>query len=115
MVFTLLSLAFPFPAPQSTQQGPWLPSHVCVWLVLQAGKHSCWRIEPSKGVVPPNTQVSVEVIANLNDTEKFQDKVKVFVENSPTTSISVQAVGIGTTIVLSKPLLPKLDLKSHFR
>ncbi|XP_030812219.1 hydrocephalus-inducing protein homolog [Camarhynchus parvulus] len=83
-------------------------------LVPQAGKGSCWRIEPSKGVVPPNSEVSVAVIANLNDTVKFQEKVKVFIENSPVTIVSLQAVGIGTTVVTDKPLVPKLDLKSCF-
>ncbi|XP_050835037.1 hydrocephalus-inducing protein homolog [Serinus canaria] len=78
------------------------------------GKSTCWRTEPSKGVVPPNSEVSVAVIANLNDTVKFQEKVKVFIENNPVTIISLQAVGIGTTVVTDKPLVPRLDLKSHF-
>ncbi|XP_066196391.1 hydrocephalus-inducing protein homolog, partial [Sylvia atricapilla] len=79
-----------------------------------AGKGSRWRIEPNRGVVPPNSEVLVTVIANLNDTEKFQDKVKVFTENSPTTLISVQAVGTGTTIASDKPLGPQLNLHYHF-
>ncbi|XP_058702211.1 hydrocephalus-inducing protein homolog [Poecile atricapillus] len=79
-----------------------------------AGKRSCWRVEPNKGVVAPNSELLVAVIANLNDTKKFQDSVTVFIENSLTTTISVQAVGIGTTIVTDKPLVPALDLKSHF-
>ncbi|XP_071296358.1 hydrocephalus-inducing protein homolog [Agelaius tricolor] len=82
--------------------------------VEMAGKRSCWRVEPSKGVVPPNSEVSVAVIANLNDTVKFQEKVKVFIQNNPVTIISLQAVGIGTTVVTDKPLVPKLDLKSCF-
>ncbi|XP_064242899.1 hydrocephalus-inducing protein homolog isoform X1 [Passer domesticus] len=82
--------------------------------VEMAGKDSCWRIEPSHGVVPPKCDTSVTVVANLNDTVKFREKVKVFIENSYTTIISLQAVGTGTTIVTDKPLIPKLDLKSHF-
>ncbi|XP_059713712.1 hydrocephalus-inducing protein homolog [Haemorhous mexicanus] len=78
------------------------------------GKSTCWRTEPSKGVVPPNSEVSVAVIANLNDTVKFQENLKVFIENNPVTIISLQAVGIGTTVVTDKPLVPRLDLKSHF-
>ncbi|XP_039554354.1 hydrocephalus-inducing protein-like, partial [Passer montanus] len=85
-----------------------------VFWVEMAGKCSCWRIEPSKGVISPKSEMSVAVIANLNDTVKFREKVKVFIENSYTTIISLQAVGIGTTIVTDKPLIPKLDLKSHF-
>ncbi|NXO67611.1 HYDIN protein, partial [Phainopepla nitens] len=79
-----------------------------------AGKRSHWRIEPSKGVVPPKSEVYVIVTANLDDTEEVQDKVKLFIENSHTTIISVQAVGIGTTIVTDKPLVPRLDFRSHF-
>ncbi|CAN8186584.1 unnamed protein product [Coccothraustes coccothraustes] len=79
-----------------------------------AGKSSCWRTEPSKGVIPPNSEVSVAVIANLNDTVKFQEKVKVFIENNLINIISLQAVGIGTTVVTDKPLVPRLDLNSHF-
>ncbi|XP_016156554.1 PREDICTED: hydrocephalus-inducing protein homolog [Ficedula albicollis] len=82
--------------------------------VEMAGKRSPWRIEPSKGVIPPTSEVSVIVTANLDDTKKFQDKVKVFIENSHTTIISVQAEGIGTTIVTDKPLAPKFDFKTCF-
>ncbi|XP_069724910.1 hydrocephalus-inducing protein homolog [Phaenicophaeus curvirostris] len=79
-----------------------------------AGKCSCWRIEPSRGVIPPETEVSVTVTANLDDAEKFKDKVKVFIENSSTCVIPVQAVGIGTTIVTDKPIAPELTLGPRF-
>ncbi|KAM4672094.1 hydrocephalus-inducing protein homolog [Amazona ochrocephala] len=79
-----------------------------------ANKRSCWRIEPSNGVIPPETVVSVAVIANLNDTEEFNDEVKLFVKNSHTSVIPVQAVGIGTTIVTDKPFAPELNLGPHF-
>ncbi|KAM6352746.1 hydrocephalus-inducing protein homolog isoform 6-T13 [Alca torda] len=79
-----------------------------------AGKCSCWRIEPSKGVIPPETEVSVTVIANLDDTEKFKDKVNLFIENSHTYTIPVWAIGIGTTIVTDRPFAPELSLGPHF-
>ncbi|NXI70129.1 HYDIN protein, partial [Anseranas semipalmata] len=79
-----------------------------------AGKGSRWRIEPSKGVIPPETEVSVTVIANLDDTEKFKDELNLFIENSNTYVIPVQAVGIGTTIVTDKPFAPALTLGPHF-
>ncbi|XP_057890447.1 hydrocephalus-inducing protein homolog [Melospiza georgiana] len=82
--------------------------------VEMAVERSCWRIEPSKGVVPPSSEVSVAIVANLNDTVKFQEKLKVFIENNPVTIIPLQAVGIGTTVVSDKPLVPKIDLKSCF-
>ncbi|KAF1661855.1 hypothetical protein FQA23_0006661, partial [Aptenodytes patagonicus] len=79
-----------------------------------AGKCSRWRIEPGKGVIPPETEVSVTVIANLDDTEKFKDEVNLFIENSHTYVIPVRAVGIGTTIVTDKPFAPELNLGPHF-
>ncbi|XP_074751148.1 hydrocephalus-inducing protein homolog [Athene noctua] len=79
-----------------------------------AGKCSRWRIEPSEGVIPPETEVSVAVIANLDDTEKFKDEVNLFIENSHTYVISVRAVGTGTTIVTDKPFAPELNLGPHF-
>ncbi|NWV17226.1 HYDIN protein, partial [Origma solitaria] len=82
------------------------------WAEL-AGKCSHWRVEPSKGVVPPYSDLSVIVTANLNDTGKLQDKVKVFIENSNMNIIPVEAVGIGTTIVTSKPFAPALNLGHH--
>ncbi|XP_053944033.1 hydrocephalus-inducing protein homolog [Cuculus canorus] len=78
------------------------------------GKCSRWRIEPSKGVIPPNTELAVAVIANLDDTEIFKDEVKVFVENSLSYIIPVQAVGIGTTIVTDKPITPELSLGPQY-
>ncbi|XP_069735165.1 hydrocephalus-inducing protein homolog [Phaenicophaeus curvirostris] len=79
-----------------------------------AGKCSCWRIEPSKGVIPPNAELSVAVTANLDDTEIFNDEVKVFIENSCSYVIPVQAVGTGITIGTDKPIVPELDLGPHF-
>lgn len=82
---------------------------------MQACSHSLWRIEPSEGVVPPEAKVSLTLIANLDDTVKFQDKVNLFIRNSNTYVIPVQAVGIGTTIVTDKPFAPALNLGPHFR
>ncbi|XP_074748293.1 hydrocephalus-inducing protein homolog isoform X5 [Strix uralensis] len=79
-----------------------------------AGKCSRWRIEPSEGVIPPETEVSVSVIANLDDTEEFKDEVNLSIENSHTYVIPVRAVGIGTTIVTDKPFAPELNLGPHF-
>ncbi|XP_068267672.1 hydrocephalus-inducing protein homolog [Nyctibius grandis] len=79
-----------------------------------AGKCSRWRIEPSEGVIPPETEVAVAVIANLDDTEKFKDEVKLFIENSRTYTIPVRAVGFGTTIVTDRLFAPELNLGPHF-
>jgi len=86
-----------------------------ILLLLQDGKDSRWRVEPNKGIIPPETEVSLAVIANLNDTKKFQDNLNLFIQNSSTYVIPVQAVGIGTTIVTDKPFAPELNLGPHFR
>nr|XP_030138199.3 hydrocephalus-inducing protein homolog [Taeniopygia guttata]XP_030138200.3 hydrocephalus-inducing protein homolog [Taeniopygia guttata] len=78
-----------------------------------AGKRSCWRLEPSEGVVPPNAEVPVRVIAHLKDTLKFQGEVEVSIENSNTTVISLQAVGTGIPVCTAN-LPPEVDFKSHF-
>ncbi|KAM9269036.1 LOW QUALITY PROTEIN: hydrocephalus-inducing protein homolog [Cariama cristata] len=77
-------------------------------------KCSRWRIEPNRGVIPPESEVSVTVTTNLDDTEKFKDKVNVFIENSRSYVIPVQAVGVGTTIVTDKPFAPELNLGPCF-
>lgn len=51
---------------------------------------------------PSKPEVSVIVIANLDDTKKFLDKVKLLIENSHMNSIPAWAVGTGTTTVTDK-------------
>lgn len=46
--------------------------------------------------------VSVTVTANVDDTKKIQDKMKLFSENSHMNFIPVWAVGTGTTIATDK-------------
>ncbi|XP_067327017.1 hydrocephalus-inducing protein homolog [Anolis sagrei] len=79
-----------------------------------ARPHSLWRIEPSSGIVPPQAEVSLLLIAHLNDTVLFQDKVHLAFEDSMSSIIPVQAAGIGTTIVTDKPFAPAIDLGPHF-
>ncbi|XP_042303381.1 LOW QUALITY PROTEIN: hydrocephalus-inducing protein homolog [Sceloporus undulatus] len=79
-----------------------------------ARAHSLWRIEPTKGVVPPEAEVSLMLIANLNDTVLFQDKVHLVIENSSSYVVPIQATGIGTTIVTDKPFAPAINLGPHF-
>ncbi|XP_032556685.1 hydrocephalus-inducing protein homolog isoform X8 [Chiroxiphia lanceolata] len=86
-----------------------------VFWAEMAGTCSRWRTEPSKGVIPPESEVSVTVTANLDDTGKFEDKVKLFIENSEVNIIPVQAVGVGTTIVTDKPFSQELNFSPHFR
>ncbi|XP_065519817.1 hydrocephalus-inducing protein-like [Lathamus discolor] len=79
-----------------------------------AGADSCWTVGPSQGVIPAKAEVSLAVTANLDDTEQFKDEVVLFIENSRAYVIPVQAVGVGTTIVIDKPFGPELNLAPCF-
>ncbi|XP_065519875.1 hydrocephalus-inducing protein-like, partial [Lathamus discolor] len=79
-----------------------------------AGADSCWTVAPSQGVIPAKAEVSLAVTANLDDTEQFKDEVVLFIENSRAYVIPVQAVGVGTTIVIDKPFGPELNLAPCF-
>ncbi|XP_065519830.1 hydrocephalus-inducing protein-like, partial [Lathamus discolor] len=79
-----------------------------------AGADSCWTVGPSQGVIPAKAEVSLAVTANLDDTEQLKDEVVLFIENSRAYVIPVQAVGVGTTIVIDKPFGPELNLAPCF-
>ncbi|XP_044289866.1 hydrocephalus-inducing protein homolog [Varanus komodoensis] len=79
-----------------------------------AHAQSLWRLVPSKGVVPPEAEISLTLIAHLDDTVLFQDDVILEIENSNSYIIPVQATGTGTTIVTDKPFAPAIDLGPHF-
>ncbi|XP_068026039.1 hydrocephalus-inducing protein-like [Melanerpes formicivorus] len=80
-----------------------------------AGRGCCWRVEPSRGVIPAEGQVSVSVTAQLDDTGQFQAEVQLLVEHSRGYGIPVRALGVGSTIVLDRPLAPQLSLGTRFR
>ncbi|XP_015258081.1 PREDICTED: hydrocephalus-inducing protein homolog [Cyprinodon variegatus] len=77
-------------------------------------KNSFWRVEPSEGVLPPESQLNLTIVAHLKDMLPFLDELQVFVRDSRTHTISLSAKGTGTTIVSDKPLGPNLDLGTHF-
>ncbi|XP_060537492.1 hydrocephalus-inducing protein homolog isoform X5 [Pantherophis guttatus] len=82
--------------------------------VQMARTPSQWRIDPSEGVVPPEAEISLTLIVNLDDTVLFQDKINLAIENSNSYIIPVLATGIGTTIVTDKPFAPAINLGPHF-
>lgn len=81
----------------------------------QNHRGSFWRVEPSEGEVPAESQLVLKVVAHLKDTLQFQDKLKVSIQDSQTLIVSVSATGTGTTIVSNRPLGPNLDLGTFFR
>lgn len=77
-------------------------------------RKSFWHVVPSEGVVSPQSQLQLQVVANLKDTIKTQDELKVSIQDSETHTVSVSATGTGTSIVSDKPFAPSLDLGTHF-
>ncbi|XP_038004458.1 hydrocephalus-inducing protein-like [Motacilla alba alba] len=77
-------------------------------------KPHCFVTEPREGVIPPRGEVPVTVTATLNDTGNFPDSIKLFTGNRLWANVKLQALGIGTTIVIDKPFAPELNLGYQF-
>ncbi|XP_008409888.1 hydrocephalus-inducing protein homolog isoform X2 [Poecilia reticulata] len=88
-----------------------IPAHFNISLIHE---QSYWRVHPSEGVVPPESQMELKIVANLKDTLHFTDKMEVSIRDNRTHSVSLSATGTGTTIVSNKPFGPNLDLGTHF-
>ncbi|NWV67071.1 HYDIN protein, partial [Malurus elegans] len=75
----------------------------------------CFVIEPSEGVIPPQTVISVTITAILNDTGDFNDNVQLYIEgHGLLSSFPLIAFSLGTTILIDKPFYPLLNLKYQF-
>ncbi|XP_066540500.1 hydrocephalus-inducing protein homolog isoform X2 [Hoplias malabaricus] len=79
-----------------------------------ARNRSQWRVEPAEGEVAPDGQLELRLVAHLDDTLPFQDKLQLAVQDSQTHSLALSASGKGTTIVSDRPFAPRLDLGAHF-
>ncbi|KAM7059176.1 hydrocephalus-inducing protein homolog [Molossus nigricans] len=79
-----------------------------------AHKKSLWTVEPNEGIVPVEADVQLTLTANLNDNLTFKDVLILKIKDSNTYRITVQASGIGSTIVSDKPFAPELNLGAHF-
>ncbi|XP_028313928.1 hydrocephalus-inducing protein homolog [Gouania willdenowi] len=95
---------------QLTNQSP-IPAHFSTRKKL---KGSFWHVEPSEGVVPPESTLEINVVANLRDTLLFEGKLDVLIEDSRMHTVALTATGTGTTLVSDKPFGPNLDLGTHF-
>ncbi|XP_053843686.1 hydrocephalus-inducing protein-like [Vidua macroura] len=73
----------------------------------------CFAVEPREGVIPARGKVPVTVTAAPNDTRLFAGNVQLFIGNSLWTSCVLEVLGTGTTIVITKPLTPELNLGTH--
>ncbi|KAM9351908.1 hydrocephalus-inducing protein homolog [Symphorus nematophorus] len=93
-----------------SNQSP-IPAH---FTARMSHRKSCWRVEPSEGEVPPESQLELRVVANLKDTLHFEDRLEVSIQHSQTHTVALSAIGTGTTIVSDKPLAPSLDLGTFF-
>ncbi|XP_066413809.1 hydrocephalus-inducing protein-like [Molothrus aeneus] len=79
-----------------------------------ARKPHCCAIEPSKGVIPAEGEVSVTVTATLDDTGLFSVPVRLFFGSNRCTAFWLVALSTGTTIVIDKPFSPELNLGYQF-
>lgn len=86
-----------------------------MFLFPQSHGRSFWRVEPSEGEVPPESQLELRVVAHLKDTLHFQAKLEVSIQDSQTHTVPLSATGTGTTIVSDRPFAPNLDLGTYFR
>ncbi|KAM6946364.1 hydrocephalus-inducing protein homolog [Aplochiton taeniatus] len=88
-----------------------IPAHFSARMVRGRSR---WRVEPVEGRVPPEGRLELRLVARLDDTLAFQERLLLDVRHSQTLCIQLRAVGTGTTIVADRPLAPSLDLGSHF-
>lgn len=86
-----------------------------MFLFPQNHRKSFWRVEPSEGEVPPETQLELCVVAHLKDIIHFQDTLEVSIQDGQRHTVPLSATGTGTTIVSDRPLAPSLDLGTHLR
>ncbi|XP_035679087.1 LOW QUALITY PROTEIN: hydrocephalus-inducing protein homolog [Branchiostoma floridae] len=75
---------------------------------------SVWRVEPQKGVIPPESAQELVLTAHLDDCIRFKDKLYIQYPSSQPRTIVVQAYGHGTTIVANPPITPAVHLGPHF-
>ncbi|RMC08977.1 hypothetical protein DUI87_13974 [Hirundo rustica rustica] len=78
-------------------------------------KPHCYVIEPREGVIPADGAVPVTITATLDDTGVFDDVIQLFIGNSLWSILLLQALGVGSTIVIDKPFTPELNLGYQFR
>lgn len=72
-------------------------------------------MEPAEGEIPPEGQLELTLVAYLDDTLLFQDKLQLAIDSSQTYTVPLWATGKGTTIVTDRLFSPYLDLGTHFR
>ncbi|XP_039618305.1 hydrocephalus-inducing protein-like [Polypterus senegalus] len=75
---------------------------------------SLWQLEPCEGIIPSEGETEINLVANLDDTVWFQDKIHLTIESSQSHIIPVSAKGMGTTIVADRPLAPAIHLGTYF-
>ncbi|XP_062860193.1 hydrocephalus-inducing protein homolog [Trichomycterus rosablanca] len=85
-----------------------------LFMAQMAKNKSQWRVEPAQGEIPPEGLVELKLVAHLDDTLSFKDKLQLSILDSQTHTVPVWATGKGTTIVTDRPFAPSLDLGSHF-
>uniref|UniRef100_A0A3B4VD89 HYDIN axonemal central pair apparatus protein n=1 Tax=Seriola dumerili TaxID=41447 RepID=A0A3B4VD89_SERDU len=88
-----------------------IPAH---FTARMSHRRSFWRVEPSEGEVPPESQLELRVVAHLKDVIHFQERLEVSIQDSQRHTVPLSATGTGTTIVSDRPFAPSLDLGTYF-
>ncbi|RKP17543.1 hypothetical protein ROZALSC1DRAFT_24102, partial [Rozella allomycis CSF55] len=66
--------------------------------------YSVFQVEPSRGCLLPNEKLDVAITAFLDDNLKFQDTLKVGIQNGSVTNVVLTAKGNGSTIVFDEDI-----------
>ena len=65
---------------------------------------AAWKVSPASGTLNAGFEKEIQITANLNDTIKFTDILKISVQNGPIHEIQLVAQGTGTTIVYDEEI-----------
>ena len=68
------------------------------------GESSLFRVVPEEGILLPEEQKVIDVIANLDDTLQYTSKLILTVQNNSQVTIPIKATGAGTPIRASIPM-----------
>ncbi|XP_023247007.1 hydrocephalus-inducing protein-like [Copidosoma floridanum] len=73
-----------------------------------------WKIEPACGELESNESVELRVTIFLRDSGVYSDRLVVSILNGIEISVSLSAVGVGSSIVFDPEIFPVIDLGVHF-
>ncbi|KAL5021171.1 hypothetical protein ScPMuIL_000326 [Solemya velum] len=73
-----------------------------------------FKVIPPNGVIEPEKCIELTVVAHLDDSVRFHDKLQINFLESQTRMLPLTAYGHGTTVISDPPLTSVLDLGPNF-